>query len=162
MESILKIRRRILCYGESARSVSRSTGISRNTIKKYLAGASSPSYRRDPSCSRPKLQGYEDRLRVLYEQDQLRPSRDRRTAVSLYERLAKDGYTGSYSPVCRYIKLLKSEPSLSGAFIPLHFKAGDAMQFDWSEEHVILGGVEIKIKIAHFRLCHSRKSFLYA
>ena len=162
MESILKIRRRILCYGESARSVSRSTGVSRNTIKKYLADASSPSYRRDPSCSRPKLQGFEERLRTLYEQDQLRPSRYRRTAVSLYERLAKDGYTGSYSPVCRYIKLLKSEPSLSGAFIPLHFKAGDAMQFDWSEEHVVLGGVETKIKIAHFRLCHSRKSFVYA
>ena len=45
--------------------------------------------------------------------------------------------------------------------IPLHFKAGDALQFDWSEEHVVLGGVEQKIKVAHFRLCHSRKSSLW-
>ena len=36
------------------------------------------------------------------------------------------------------------------------------MQFDWSEEHVVLGGVEQKIKVAHFRLCHSRKSFIVA
>ena len=48
------------------------------------------------------------------------------------------------------------------SYIPLHFKAGDALQFDWSEEHVVLGGVEPKIKVAHFRLCHSRKSFIVA
>ena len=48
------------------------------------------------------------------------------------------------------------------AYIPLHFKAGDALQFDWSEEHVVLGGVDQKIKVAHFRLCHSRKSFVVA
>jgi transposase len=58
---------------------------------------------------------------------------------------------------------LKAERAdLSGAFIPLHFQIGDAMQFDWSEEHVVLGGVAQKIKVAHFRLCHSRKSFVVA
>ncbi len=36
------------------------------------------------------------------------------------------------------------------------------MQFDWSEERVVLGGVEQKIKVAHFRLCHSRKPFVEA
>ena len=45
---------------------------------------------------------------------------------------------------------------------PCTFKAGDALQCDWSEEHVVLGGVEQKIKVAHFRLCHSRKSFIVA
>ncbi|MCV6601864.1 MAG: IS21 family transposase, partial [Cohaesibacter sp.] len=48
------------------------------------------------------------------------------------------------------------------AFIPLHFPAGDALQFDWSEEWVVLGGVEQKIKLAHFRMCHSRKPFVIA
>ena len=31
------------------------------------------------------------------------------------------------------------------AFIPLDFAAGDALQFDWSEERVVLGGVEQNI-----------------
>ena len=48
------------------------------------------------------------------------------------------------------------------AFIPLHFAAGDALQFDWSEEYVLLGGVEHKVHVAHFRLCHSRKPFVVA
>jgi len=48
------------------------------------------------------------------------------------------------------------------AFIPLYFLAGDALQFDWSEEYVVLGGVEQKVHVAHFRLCHSRKPFVVA
>ena len=83
--------------------------------------------------------------------------------MKLYEQLVEEGYTGSYSPVCRFIKVLKADGSqLSQAFIPLHFAAGDALQFDWSEEHVVLGGVDHKIKVAHFRLCHSRKPFVVA
>jgi len=89
--------------------------------------------------------------------------RERRPAVALYEQLVGEGYTGSYSPVCRFVKALKVEGGeLLQAFIPLHFLAGDALQFDWSEEHVVLGGIPQKIKVAQFRLCHSRKSFVIA
>ena len=35
-------------------------------------------------------------------------------------------------------------------------------QFDWSEEPIVLGGMDQRIKVAHFRLCHSRKSFVVA
>lgn len=162
MESAAKIRR-LVRDGRSIRSVSRSTGLSRNTIKKYLKDATPPHYHRSQAPVRHKLQGFEERLRSLFEQDQKRPRRERRTAVKLYEQLVEEGYTGSYSPVCRFIKALKADGSeLLHAFIPLHFKAGDALQFDWSEEHVVLGGVEQKIKVAHFRLCHSRKSFVVA
>ncbi len=76
---------------------------------------------------------------------------------------AVDGYTGSYSPVQHFIRDLKRAGLGSGdAFIPLQFQDGDALQFDWSEEHVVLGGIVQKIKVAHFRLCHSRKPFVMA
>jgi len=163
MESAAKIRRLVLRDGHSIRSVSRDTGLSRNTIRKYLSDASPPCYHRNGPPVLHKLAGFEDRLRGMYERDQGAPRRERRTAVKLYEQLVEEGYTGSYSPVCRFIKALKAEGSqLQQAFIPLHFKAGDALQFDWSEEHVVLGGVEHKIKVAHFRLCHSRKPFVVA
>ncbi len=163
MESAAKIRRLVLRDGHSIRSVSRSTGLSRNTIRKYLNDASPPNYHRSGPPVLHKLAGFEVRLRSLYKQDLSHPRRERRTAVKLYEQLVVEGYTGSYSPVCRFIKVLKADGSqLPGAFIPLHFKAGDALQFDWSQEHVVLGGVEHKIKVAHFRLCHSRKPFVVA
>ncbi len=106
---------------------------------------------------------YEGRLRNLFEQDLKLPRRERRTATRLYEQLVLEGYTGSYSPVQRFIRDLKRAGLGSGdAFIPLHFQSGDALQFDWSEEHVVLGGIAQKVKVAHFRLCHSRKPFVVA
>jgi len=163
METAAKIRRLVLRDGHSIRSVSRRTGLSRNTIKKYLKDSSPPHYRRSHVPVLHKLADYEERLRLYYEQDLKRPRRERRTAVKLYEQLVVEGYSGSYSPVCRFVKSLKADGSqLLHAFIPLHFKPGDAVQFDWSEEHVVLGGVEQKIKVAHFRLCHSRKAFIKA
>ena len=164
MESISKIRRWILREGQSIRSVARTTGLSRNTIKKYLKEASPPSYQRQAPPVRHKLcNGFDLRLQELFGQDLKRPRRERRTAQKLYEQLVAEGYTGSYSPVQRFVRELKQAGAGSGdAFIPLHFVAGDALQFDWSEERVVLGGIEQKIKVAHFRLCHSRKPFVIA
>lgn len=163
METAMKVRRRILVNNESIRSVSRETGISRNTIRKYLDDESPPKYKRKKPAITHVLKGYEDQLTQWYEQDLKRPKRERRTAKRLYEQLIIEGYQGSYSPVGRWIKKLKeSMPSTMDAFIPLTFKPGDAMQFDWSLEIVVINGVEQKIKVAHFRLSHSRKPFIVA
>jgi transposase len=51
---------------------------------------------------------------------------------------------------------------ISSAFIPKYFAPGEAYQFDWSHEHVELGGVEQVVKVAHVRLCHSRAFLLIA
>ena len=76
----------------------------------------------------------------------------------LYEQIIPQGYLGSYSPACRFIKKPRTtQLSLTDAFVPLIFKAGDAMQFDWSLEVVMIDGVEMRVKVAHFRLSHSRK-----
>jgi len=129
MESAAKIRRLILRDGRSIRSVSQETGLSRNTIRKYLSDASPPGYRRQKPPVRHKLSGFEERLQTLYEQDQKRPRRERRTAHKLFEQLVLEGYTGSYSPVQRFIRDLKRAGGSSGdAFIPLQFSAGDALQ----------------------------------
>ncbi|SNT74057.1 hypothetical protein [Paracoccus seriniphilus] len=164
MESVSKIRRWILVEGRSIRSVARATGLSRNTVKKYLKDDSSPSYQRQAPPVRHNLcDGFDARLQELFGQDQKRPRRERRTATKLCEQLVSEGYTGSYSPVQRFNRDLKRADAGSGAaFIPLHFAAGDALQFDWSEERVVLDGVEQKVKVAHFRLCHSRKPFVIA
>jgi hypothetical protein len=41
-------------------------------------------------------------------------------------------------------------------FIPLWFAPGEAYQFDWSHEVVVLGGVTTTVKVAHIGLCCSR------
>ena len=78
MESVSKIRRWVLVEGRSIRSVARVTGLSRNTIKKYLKDESPPSYQRQAPPVRHKLcNGFDLRLQDLFDQDQKRPRRER-------------------------------------------------------------------------------------
>lgn len=163
METASKIRRLVLVDGNSIRSVSKSTGISRNTIRKYLVDDNPPNYQRKNTNFNPVLSAHESQLTDWFNFDIQRPKRERRTAKKLYEQLILEGYKGSYCPVARFIKKLKQSNSIQGqAFIPMEFELGDAVQFDWSLEVVVLGGVEQKIKVAHFKLSHSRKPFIMA
>jgi hypothetical protein len=52
--------------------------------------------------------------------------------------------------------------STAPAYVPLSFAAGEAYQFDWSHEVVLLSGVTVIVKVAHVRLCHSRMLFVRA
>jgi NAD-dependent SIR2 family protein deacetylase len=45
---------------------------------------------------------------------------------------------------------------------PLSFAPGEAYQFDWSHEVVLLSRVTVIVKAAHVRLCHSRMLFVRA
>ena len=46
--------------------------------------------------------------------------------------------------------------------MPLSFAPGEAYQFDWSHEHVVIDGATTVAKVAHMRLCHSRMPFVRA
>lgn len=164
METSVKIRRLCLVEGRTISSVARQFNLSRMTVRKYLNQADPPKYQRVVPRQCPKLDGYQDQLVEWLETDSLRPVRERRHAMLLYEGIQLVGYQGAYDSVQRFVKVWKhaSGQSIKQAFVPLVFAPGEACQFDWSHEHVILGGVNVKIKLAHFRLCHSRKSYLRA
>ena len=121
-----------------------------------------PRYQRRQQ-PKPQLGAYEDQLKTWLEQDSQRLKKQRRTARRLFEDLQGAGYVGAYDSVQRFVKHWKqARPALTQAFVPLVFPAGDAAQFDWSHEQVELGGVVQTIKLAHFRLAHSRQPFLVA
>ena len=50
--------------------------------------------------------------------------------------------------------------STAAAYVPLSFAPGEAYQFDWSHEIVLLSGATVIVKAAHVRLCHSRMPFV--
>ena len=52
--------------------------------------------------------------------------------------------------------------SIGGAYVPLSFAPGEAYQFDWSHEVVLINGTTVIVKVAHVRLCHSRMLFVRA
>jgi len=54
------------------------------------------------------------------------------------------------------------QSATADAFVPLTFAPGEAYQFDWSYEIVVMDGVTTIVKVAHLRLCHSRMMFVRA
>ncbi len=48
------------------------------------------------------------------------------------------------------------------AFVPLAFELGEAFQFDWSEEGLVIGGIYRRLHVAHMKLCASRAFWLVA
>src|SRR5665213_1227883 len=163
METIGKIRRRHKVRGESISGIARDLNLSRNTVKKYLKAEIDPVYRRARQPA-PKLGVFQSGLETWLEQDGQRPKGQRRSAQRLFEDLQREGYTGAYDSIQRFVKEWKAQrPGAGqGAFVPLVFAPGEACQFDWSHEQVILGGVAQVVKVAHFRLAHSRQPYLRA
>ncbi len=57
----------------------------------------------------------------------------------------------------------QAEPELGRtAFVPLKFRLGEAFQFDWSEEPLVVGGFYRRLQVAHIKLCASRAFLLVA
>jgi transposase len=82
--------------------------------------------------------------------------------IRLFEELQTRGYDGGYDAVRRYAwRWSKAHGATTAtAYVPLSFAPGEAYQFDWSHEVVVLSGVTVIVKVAHFRLCHSRMPFV--
>ena len=92
------------------------------------------------------------------------PARERLTLIRIYEELRPLGYEGGYDAVRRYARRWGEQhaSATAEAYIPLTFAPGEAYQFDWSHEIVVIGGVTTTVKVAHVRLCMSRMMFVRA
>ncbi|TWA63890.1 integrase-like protein [Azospirillum brasilense] len=78
--------------------------------------------------------------------------------------LRSRGYEGGYDAVRRYARVRRQEQgaSIAQAYVPLSFAPGEAYQFDWSHEVILINGTTVTVKVAHVRLCHSRMLFVRA
>jgi transposase len=164
VETIARVRRDYLVQHKSIREIARDRGLSRNTVRKVLrTGATSFVYdRREQSL--PKLGRFVAELGRLLEANEKKAKRERLTLVRLFEMLRGLGYGGGYDAVRRYARRWRKArgAATADAYVPLSFVPGEAYQFDWSHEIVVLNGVTTKVKVAHVRLCHSRMLFVRA
>jgi transposase len=142
METIAKIRRRRLVQGESISAIARDLGLSRNTVKRALRSEGERFEYRRSSQPRPKLGPFLETLEGWLEAEAKLPAREQRTAQRIFEALRVEGYTGTVDTVRRHMRSFeRRRPSVTGAFIPQYFAPGEAYQFDFSHEHVELGGL---------------------
>ncbi len=164
LETIAKIRRAYFVQGKPLKQISRELKVSRNTVRKVVrSGATEFSYDRSTQ-PRPKIDPWRSELDEMLGENARRPRRARLSLVRIYEELRERGYDGGYDAVRRYASgwSQATREASASAYVPLSFAPGEAYQFDWSHEIVILDGVTVTVKVAHVRLSHSRMPFVRA
>jgi len=165
MAMIGKVRRMRHRQKKSVREIARITSLSRNTVRKWLRAPTQgePKYRRGTQPR--KLSPFHERLEQALKADSHRPKHERRSARALYAELKLIGYDGGYSRVTDFIRdwrLGEGHAVGTSAFVPLAFELGEAFQFDWSEEGLVVGGIYYRLQVAHMKLCASRAFWLVA
>jgi transposase len=164
VETVARIRREHFIKGKTIREIARDLKVSRNTVRKVLrSGETAFEYEREVQ-PRPKLGRWTEVLDVLLAGNAAKPAREQLTLIRLFEDLRERGYDGGYDAVRRYARRWAKErgQATAAAYVPLSFAPGEAYQFDWSHEVVLLSGVTVIVKVAHVRLCHSRMMFVRA
>src|SRR6516165_3893093 len=164
VETIGRIRREHWVKGKSIKEIARDLKVSRNTVRKVLrSGETSFSYEREVQ-PRPKIGRWKAELDRLLTKNAESGTRERLTLIRLFEELRVLGYAGGYDAVRRYARAWHRRHAVASvdAYVPLTFAPGEAYQFDWSHEIVVLNGVTVTVKVAHVRLCHSRMFFVRA
>lgn len=165
MSLYAKIRRMHFREKMPISQIARKTSLSRNTIKRWLKAPLRAELKYERRKMPFKLDAYADQLRQALDTDARRPKRDRRTLLVLFRQLQAKGYTGSYSRLTEQVRAWRAQAgaiTARSAYVPLHFEWGEAFQFDWSEEGIVIGGIYRRIRLAHMKLCASRAFWLAA
>ena len=164
VETIGRIRREHFVKGRTIKEIARELKVSRNTVRKVLrSGSTAFEYAREVQ-PQPKLGAWRADLDGMLAENEAKAAREQLTLIRIFEALRGRGYEGGYDAVRRYARARRKRRGqvTADAYVPLSFAAGEAFQFDWSHEVVVLNGVTSVIKVAHVRLCHSRMLFVRA
>jgi transposase len=168
VDTIGRVRRAYFVRGRKIKAIARELKIARNTVRDIVrAGEASAATER---CYHrmvqplPQLGAHVESLEQMLADNAKRPKRERLTYHRMFEELKLTGYAGGYDAVRRYARAwaIREGERCAEAFVPLRFAPGEAYQFDWSHEHVLLDGVPVTVKVAQVRLCYSRMPFVRA
>ncbi len=150
--------------GMSIRWIARTLGISRQTVRKYCDGKTIPGnrkeYHRQSSVVTPETEAFI--LQCFAEDEREGLAKQQHTAKRIYDRLvAEKDFSGGESTIRKAVNDLRKKHSVPPqADIPLEYDPGDAIQIDWGECTVYLGGVKQKLYSFCGRLCYSCDIFV--
>ena len=83
----------------------------------------------------------------------------------MLKQIGEDGYDGGRSRLTDFIRawqVRQGGVAIGKTFVLLAFEPGEAFQFDWSEEGLVIGGIYRLLQVVHTKLCASRAFWLVA
>ena len=164
VETIAKIRRAFFVQKKPIKAICREFRVSRKVVRKVIRSEATEFRYERGRQPLPRIDPWREQLDGLLLANEGKPARERLTLIRIFEELRSLGYEGSYDAVRRYAKgwRVARGAASAEAYVPLSFAPGEAYQFDWSHEVVLINGTTVTVKVAHVRLCHSRMLFMRA
>jgi transposase len=164
VETIAKIRRAFFVQKKPIKAICREFRVSRKVVRKVIRSEATEFRYERGRQPLPRIDPWREQLDGLLLANEGKPARERLTLIRIFEELRSLGYEGSYDAVRRYAKgwRVARGAATAEAYVPLSFAPGEAYQFDWSHEVVLINGTTVTVKVAHVRLCHSRMLFVRA
>jgi transposase len=164
VETIAKIRRAYFSHGKPIKEICRDLHVSRKVVRKVIRSDATEFRYERATQPLPRVGPWREQLESLLEANQGRSPRERLTLIRIFEEPRALGFGGSDAAVRRYAIGWRDKraSATADAYVPLSFAPGEAYQFDWSHEIVVMDGVTTTVKVAHVRLCHSRMMFVRA
>lgn len=152
-------------WGVPRAEIARRLGVSRNTVAKYADSEDmSPSAPIAPFRAKRAVGDFAEWMESVLEADLGAPRKQRHTAKRLYDRLvAEQGYTGSYSSVCRFVSAWKKRrvPTRRDDCLELDWSPG-TMQADFGNFRCIVAGRPTDLKLLVATLPHSNSRYCIA
>ena len=155
VETIAKIRRAYFVHGQPIKAICRDLDVSRKVVRKVIRSEATEFRYEREAQPLPRIGPWSEKLDQLLSANEGKASRERLTLIRLFEELRGCGYAGGYDAVRRYARRWSKErgATTAAAYVPLSFAPGEAYQFDWSHEVVLLNGATVTVKVAHGKVC---------
>jgi transposase len=114
-------------HGSSIRAIARATGLSRNTVRRYLRGGEEASVRKASAKRAEKLDPFKD-----YISERIAAAApDAIPAVVLFRELWARGYDGGETRVKDFVRGLRTMPA-PDPVVRFETESGRQMQADWA------------------------------
>jgi len=141
--------------GEAIKEIARTTGSSKNTIKKYLR-SNAPPHQASPINRAPSMARFQAQVDELLR---VSPTiRAPRILTILRERV-DPSFRISERAARVYVASRRIVIAPKEVFIRLVYAPGDEMQFDFKDVVALIDGVELKLHLFVARLSYSTKWF---
>lgn len=160
MEKWAEIRRRVLTGELSRRQACREYKLHWETIRKVLAHAEPPGYRKSQPRQRPKMASFLPLIAEILVSDKQAPKKQRHTAKRIFDRLVEEqAFDGCYSSVKEAVREWRQ--GSQEVFLPLSHPPGEA-QVDFGYAYVDLAGERTQVALFVMTLPCSDAVFVQA
>ena len=159
MDQVHVIRHQVLVEGRSQRRVAKEFGISRLTVRKYVAEAA-PCRKETGPRPRPVWDKVAARVEALLTASaQWTGGKQRLTATRLHELLVAEGHAVGVTVVKAAVAEWKRQRR--EVFVPLTYRPGDLAEVDFFEVFIDIDGTRRKAWLFLMRLMYSGRDFAW-